>query len=103
MGKLGLEIKFIKIQKTAHIGGTFGEISESLCNAFRAMAAPVNGRRLELNLIMHPTHPKSILSGRESSPGHPYALCTNFRIGIKMTKSWTICMQDTFARATHSA
>ena len=48
-------------------GGTFDEVSESLQStpfALRASAAPVNGRRLELYLIMHPTHPNSFLSGR---------------------------------------
>ena len=42
--------------------GNFQLSSEvSMLFALRAMAAPVNGRRLELNLIMHPTHTKSNL------------------------------------------
>ena len=54
-------------QNAPPIGGTFGEVSESLVSTpleLHATAAPVNGRRLELNLTMHPTHPKSNLSGR---------------------------------------
>ena len=39
-------------------GGHFGDVSESL--------------RLELNLIMHPAHPKSKTSSSKSSPEHHY-------------------------------
>ena len=50
-------------QKAPPIGGTFGEVSESLRPfALRATSAPVNGCRLELNLIVHPTNPKSNLN-----------------------------------------
>ena len=56
--------------------------------ALRATAEPVNGRRLELNLTIHPTHPKSSLSGRLISPGYPYIQI--FGIGPKVTDLWEI-------------
>ena len=62
LGKLSLEIGVY--QKALPKGGSFGEVSEYLCLfALRATAVHVNGRRLELNLIMYSTHPKNNLSG----------------------------------------
>ena len=54
LGKLGLKIGVY--QKAPPKGGTFGGVPESTPFAVRATAASVNGRLLELNLTMHPTH-----------------------------------------------
>ena len=49
-------------QKAPPIGGYFGEVLESL--HLLRLATLVNGRRMELNFIMHPTHPTYHLFGR---------------------------------------
>ena len=70
-GKLGLEIGVF--QKAPSIGGSFGEVWSLYTFWLCATGAPVNGRRMELNLIMHPTHPKYNLSGMSIYMGlYPY-------------------------------
>ena len=59
--KLSLEMGVKFYQKVFGVWWRFGV---STPFAFHATVALVNGRRLELNLIMHPIHPKNNLSGR---------------------------------------